>query len=115
MNEPKSPFVTNLELQITIRRIADFFEALIELGEPDKGILLQEISRQMREHMPDAPVNPVAAPRRFSPQSFADRCSELAESAPNDRVQSILRKIALVFEVEAGVDAANSTDIPDAA
>jgi hypothetical protein len=113
MNEPKNPFVTNLELQITMRRITDFFEALSKLGEPDKGILLQEISRQMREHMPDATI--IATPQKSSPQSFADRCSELAESAPNDRVQSILRKIALVFEIEATIEAASSPDIPNAA
>ena len=115
MNEPNSPVVTNLEVQITIRRIADFFEALSKLDEPDRGILLQEISRQMHNHMPDAPVNAVVAPRKSSPQSFADRCSDLAESAPNDRVRSILHKLALVFEVEAAVEAAGSTTFPDAA
>jgi hypothetical protein len=56
----------------------------------------------MREHMPDDPVA-AAAPKKSSPQSFADRCSELAESAPNDRVETILRKIALTFEVEAAI------------
>jgi hypothetical protein len=114
MNELKSPFVANLEVRITMRRIADFFDALSKIGEPDKEILLQEISRQMREHMPDAPIA-AAAPKKSSPQSFADRCSELAESAPNDRVETILRRIALTFEVEAAIEAASSTDIPDAA
>jgi hypothetical protein len=111
VNEP----VTNLELQIAMQGIANFFESLSKLDEPDKGILLQEISRQMHNHMPDAPVNAVVAPRKSSPQSFADRCSELAESAPNDRVQTILRKIAFAFEVEAAVEAASGTDISDAA
>ena len=115
MNEPKKPIVTNLEVQIAMRRIADFFDALSKLDEPDKGILLREISRQMHKHMPDTPFAAVAAHRESSPQSFADRCSELSESAPNDRVQSILRNIALVFEVEAAIEAAGGTTFPDAA
>jgi hypothetical protein len=111
VNEP----ATKLELQIAMQGIANFFEALSKLDGPDKGILIREISRQMHNHMLDAPVNAVVAPRKSSPQSFADRCSELAESAPNNRVQTILRKIAFAFEVEAAFEAASGTDISDAA
>ena len=109
MNEPSRPFVERLELRITMRRVAEFFKALSNLDEPDKGILCQEISKHLREYMPDAPVNLAAL--TVPPQSFVDRCRELATLAPNDRIQSILLKIADVYEVEVAVKASDNTAI----
>ena len=114
MDTAKRPFVENLELRITLRRVSEFFEAVSQLGEPDKGILLQEISRQLREHIPDEPVQPPAI-KTVSSENFVDRCRELAEAAPNDRVRDILRKIALAFEVAAAVETASSENFPNAA
>jgi len=112
MNEPNRPFVEKLELRITMRRVAEFFEALSQLDGPDKAILFEEIVRNLREYMPNASVN-LGAPT--SPrQSFVDRCRELATVAPNDRIQNILLKIADVYQVETVV-AATDTNLPDVA
>jgi hypothetical protein len=90
-----------------MRRVAEFFEQLSKLDEPDKGTLFQEISKHLREYMPDAPVN-LAAPTS-PPHSFVDRCRDLATSAPNERIRDILLKIAYVYEVEASLAAADNT------
>jgi hypothetical protein len=90
-----------------MRRIAEFFDALTKLDEPNKGLLLQEVSRHLREHLPDAPTIPVVTPNASLPQTFSDRCRELAAVAPNDRAQHVLLKFAHVYEIEAAVRAAN--------
>ena len=110
MNGPKRPFIANLELRITIRRIADVFEALDTLDKSDKEALIEEFAKHLREHMPNSLLNLVAMPSTPSPQSFSDRCRELAALAPNDRIQHILLKIAHVHEVEAALEAGNNPD-----
>ena len=108
MTESKRPFAEKLELRITMRRVAEFFEALSKLDEPDKGMLFSEITKNLREYMPDAPIINPAAPTS-PPKSFVDRCRELATLAPNDRIQNILLKIVDVYEVEAIVETVDNT------
>jgi len=112
MNERNRPFVERLELRITLRRVAEFFEALSKLDEPDKEILLEEIANNLREYMPGVPS--ILVPPTLPLQSFIDRCRDLATVAPNDRIRNILLRIADVYEIEAVVEVADA-NLPDVA
>jgi len=107
MKEPRGAFVENLELRITMRRIAEFFEAMNKLNEPDRGMLFQEIAKRLSEYMPDPPISLAAPTSR--PESFVDRCRELATMAPNNRIEHVLLKIAHVHEIEVAVEAERRT------
>ena len=88
-------FREGLILRITLARIADVFNACSKLVDSDRQVAFDDIEgrlRQLGSEQTDKPSAPI---------DFAERCRQLAESAPNDKIQNILLMIAQVSETDA--------------
>jgi hypothetical protein len=88
-------FREGLILRITLARIADVFNACRKLVDPDRQMAFDDIESRLRQFGSEPTVESPA------PIEFAERCRQLAESAPNDKIQNILLMIAQVSETEA--------------
>ena len=105
------PFRERVELRVTFHKVVEVFEACSKFKEADKELLLQEISKRLSEYLPQAPVEPPAPVNSDPSESFADRCLDLAATAPNDKIWSALLTIAQICAAEATSDE-NATHDP---
>jgi hypothetical protein len=92
MTDDIPSFRERLILRITLARIADVFNACSKLVDPDRQVAFDDIESRLRqlgsEQIDESPA----------PIEFVKRCRQLAESAPNEKIQNILLMIAQVSE-----------------
>src|ERR1700685_2691739 len=89
-------FRERLILRITLARIADVFNACSKLVDPDRQMAFDDIESRLRQ------LGSEQTDESPAPIEFAECCRQLAESAPNDKIQNILLMIAQVADTEAG-------------
>jgi len=98
------PFLERVELRIAFHKIKDVFESCNKFREADKEMLLEEISKRLLQYRPPH-IEPIIEPPAFasspSPETFADRCLDLAAAAPNDKIWSALLTIARICAAES--------------
>jgi len=103
MDEGTPSFKERLNLRITLSRLDAVFEACNKLPEVDRELIYEEIRKRVLQHAPQ--VTPeglpeTAAPTDKAPGTFVDRCRELAEVAPNDKVRNAMLMIVRACEAE---------------
>ena len=117
MNEDTPSFKERLELRVTLSRLDAVFEACNRLPEVDKELLYEEIRKRVPVYAPQAipEIRPeTSVSTEEAPATFIDRCRELADIAPNDKVRNALLMIMRACEaeaVEAAVPSPQSTRI----
>src|SRR5262249_30776851 len=85
-------------LRFTLARIADLFNACEQLPEPERRAAYDEIKRRIDE------IRLIKTDPSGVTQNFAERCRDLADLAPNDKIQNILLMIAQVCETDRAAD-----------
>jgi hypothetical protein len=113
MDEGTPSLREKLNLRITLSRLDAVFEACNKLPEIDKELIYGEIRKRVLQHAPQ--VTPESKPETAAPAdkvlaTFVDRCRELAEVAPNDKVRNAMLLIVRACEAEVAEAAESNLD-----